>query len=47
MTQFSPPTLQMFGFSPFNKILLSLFDISNIFQDSFLANIEAEMCQAG
>jgi len=36
----------MFGFSPFNKILLSLFDVSNVFQDSFLANIEAEMCQA-
>jgi len=28
LTQFSPPTLQMFEFSPFNKILLSLFDVS-------------------
>jgi len=36
----------MFGFSPFNKILLSLFNVSNVSQDSFLANIEAEMCQA-
>jgi len=47
MFGFSPPTLQMFGFSHFNKILLSLFDVSNVFQDSFLANIEAEMYQAG
>jgi len=27
--------------------LLNLFDVSNVFQDSFLANIKTEMCQAG
>jgi len=37
----------MFEFSPFNKILLSLFDVSNVFQDSLLVNIEVEMCQTG
>jgi len=37
----------MFEFNHFNKILLNLFDVSNVFQDNFLANIEAEMCQAG
>jgi len=28
--------------SYFNQILLSLFDTSNVFHDSFLANIEAK-----
>jgi len=46
LTQFSPPILQMFGLSLLNKNLLSLFDVSNLFQDSFLANIETKMCQA-
>jgi len=27
-------------------MLLSLFNVSNVFQDSFLVNIEAKMCQA-
>jgi len=35
----------MFRFSLFNQTLLSLFDISNVFQDSFLANNETKMCK--
>jgi len=32
-------------FSPFNQILLSLFDISNTFYDNILVNIKEKMCQ--
>jgi len=45
LTQFNPQNLEILEFSHFNKILLSLFDISNVFHDSLLANIEIEMCQ--
>jgi len=34
-------------FSPFNQILLNLFDVSNVFHDSFLATIEAENVSNG
>jgi len=45
LTQFSPSTSKLHEFSPFNQILLSLFDVSNVFYNSFLANIEARMHQ--
>jgi len=32
--QFSPLSLKICGFSPFNQILLSLFDISSAFHNS-------------
>jgi len=36
----------MSKFCSFNQIwLLNLFDIPNVFQDNFLANTEAEICQ--
>jgi len=35
----------MYGFSHFNQILLSLFDVSNVFYDNIWVNIEAKMCQ--
>jgi len=37
----------MGGFSIFNQILLSLFDVLSVFHDIFFANIEVKMCQAG
>jgi len=45
LTQFSPSTSKLRGFSPFNQIVLSLVDVSNVFHDSFLDNIQAKMCQ--
>jgi len=39
LIQFSFLTLKLCGFSSFNKILLSLFNISNTIHDSFLVNI--------
>jgi len=45
LVQFSPQILQMFEFSLFNQIVLSLFNISNEFEDNFLANIEVTVCQ--
>jgi len=35
----------MCGFSPSNQILFSSFDVSDVFHDSLLVNIEAEICQ--
>jgi len=35
----------MRGFSHFNQILLSLFDISSAFHNSIWLNIKAKMCQ--
>jgi len=32
-------------FSPFNQILLSLFDIAKTFYDNIWVNIETKMCQ--
>jgi len=34
LDQFSPSYFKIRGFSPFNQILLSLFDISNTFHNS-------------
>jgi len=34
----------MYGFDHFNYILLSLFDITNVFQDNILTNIKADIC---
>jgi len=34
LNQFSPPSFEIREFSPFNQILLSLFDISNAFHNS-------------
>ena len=45
LVQFSPPTLYVCQFSPFNKILLSLFYVWNEFYNIFLVNIEIEICQ--
>jgi len=33
LNQFSPSSFEIRGFSPFNQILLGLFDISYAFQD--------------
>jgi len=33
LDQFSLSSLEIRGFSPFNQILLSLFDVSSAFQD--------------
>jgi len=33
LDQFSPSSLEIHGFSPFNQILLELFDISYAFQN--------------
>jgi len=35
----------MRGFSPFNQILLSLFDVSNAFLYNIWVNIKAKMCE--
>jgi len=45
LDQFSPPSLEMRRFSPFNQILLSLFDISSAFHNSIWLNIKAKICQ--
>jgi len=42
---FSPSFLEMREFSLSYQILLSLFDILNVFYDYILVNIEAKMCQ--
>jgi len=39
------PISKLSGFNPFNQILLSIFDVSNAFYDSFLVNFETKMCQ--
>jgi len=44
LTQFDLSTLKLREFSSFNKLLLSLFDVSNAFHDSFLANVEVKIC---
>jgi len=40
---FNSQTLYIFGFSYFNQILLSLLNVSNAFQESFLVIIEINM----
>jgi len=45
LAQFSPLTLELWCFSRFNQILLSLFDISNVFHNNFLVNLETKMYQ--
>jgi len=45
LNQFSPSSFEIRGFSPFNQILLSLFNISNTFHNSIWLNIKAKMCQ--
>jgi len=35
----------LYEFSPYNQILLSKFDISNTFHNSFLIHIKAKMYQ--
>jgi len=45
LNQFSPSSFEIRGFSPFNQILLSLFDISSAFHNSIWFNIKAKMCQ--
>jgi len=44
LAQFSFQILKLCKFNHFNQILLNLFDVSNTFHDSFLTNIEAEIC---
>jgi len=34
LNQFSPSSFEIRGFSPFNQILLNLFDISSAFHNS-------------
>jgi len=34
LNQFIPSSFEMRGFSPFNQILLSLFDISSMFHNN-------------
>jgi len=45
LDQFSSSSFEIRGFSSFNQILLSLFDISIVFHNSILLNIKAKMCQ--
>jgi len=45
LDQFSHSSFEVRGFSPFNQILLSLFDISSTFHNSIWLNIKAKMCQ--
>jgi len=45
LIQFGLSILKLRKFSPFNQLLLSLFDVSNRCHDSFLTNVEAKMCQ--
>jgi len=44
LVQFSLQPLKICKFSHFNKILLSLVSISNVFHDSFLSIIGVKMC---
>jgi len=43
--QFSPSSFEIHRFSHFNQILLSLFNISNAFQNSIWLNIKTKICQ--
>jgi len=45
LDQFSISSLETRGFSSFNQILLSLFDISSTFHNSIWLNIKTKMCQ--
>jgi len=45
LNQFSPSTFEMHGFSLFNQILLSLFDILSAFHNNIWLDIKAKMCQ--
>jgi len=45
LNQFSHSSFEIRGFSPFNQILLSLFDISSVFHNSIWLKIKAKMCQ--
>jgi len=45
LNQFSPLYFEIRGFSSFNQILLSLFDISNASHNIIWLNIKAKMCQ--
>jgi len=37
-------SFEIHEFSPFNQILLSLFDISSVFHNSIWLNIKVKMC---
>jgi len=46
LDQFSPSFFKIRGFSYFNQILLSLFNISSAFHNSiWLKNIKTKICQ--
>jgi len=45
LDQFSHSSFEIRGFSPFNQILLGLFDILNAFHNNILVNIKTKMCQ--
>jgi len=45
LDQSNPSSFEIHGFSPFNQILLSLFDISSAFHNSIWLNIKAKMCE--
>jgi len=45
LDQFSTLFFEIREFSPFNQILLSLFDISSTFHNSIWLNIKVKMCQ--
>jgi len=45
LNQFSPLSFEIRGFSPFNQILLNLFDLSSTFHNIIWFNIKAKMCQ--
>jgi len=44
LNQLSPSSFEIHGFSHFNQILLSLFDISSTFHNSIWLNIKAKIC---